>query len=66
MTDYLNLFENLFDWLVLGAGLVVIVLVVLRSSRPAITQSPGVMVSVIVWLAVFVFALFLIFGSWGA
>ncbi len=63
MMDYVDLFENLSDWLVLVAGLVTIVVIVLRSSRPAIRQSPTAAVGVIVWLTVFLFALYLIFGS---
>jgi hypothetical protein len=67
MTDQTEmLVEQVFDWLVLAAGLVMIVMIAWRSSRPAVKTSPGVMVGVIVWLTVFVFALFLIFAPWDA
>lgn len=55
---------DLLDFLVLCAGLAVIVWVGLHSSRrkPTIGWSPAAVIGMIVWLAVFGFPLYLIFG----
>ena len=55
---------DLLDFLVLCAGLAAIVWVGLHSSRrkPTIAWSPAAVIGMLVWLAVFGFALYLIFG----
>jgi len=56
--------SDLFDFLVLCAGLVVIVWVWLHSSRRkrAIGWPPAVVIGMLVWLAALGFALYLVFG----
>jgi hypothetical protein len=60
----LDLFDLLFDLLAFRAGLVVIMRVGLHSPlrRVAIALPPGAIIGMIVWLAVFGFALYLISG----
>jgi hypothetical protein len=64
MPDVLDLFDSLFDVLALCAGLVVILWVVLHSfrRRRATALPPAVVIGMLAWLAVFGFALYLIFG----
>jgi hypothetical protein len=55
---------DLFDMLAFLSGLVLIIWIALHFSRrtPETHRHPGAMIGMIVWLAVFGIALYLIFG----
>ena len=64
MTHYLDLFDHFVDFIAFCAGLVVIMWLALHSSRRkrAMALPPAAVVGILVWLAVFGFALYLAFG----
>lgn len=64
MIDNLDAADSLIDVVVLCTGLVLIALVVFRSSpwKSVLAQPPGVVFGGLAWLAIFGFALYLIFG----